>query len=93
MQIAVFTLTLYAPWVHSLKEKRMEVKSLITKLRAKFNISVAETDSQDIHQTIVISIAAIAANTALRDSIIDHCLHFVEANTEAEVVQVVRENY
>ena len=29
MNIAVMTFTLRAPWVHSLKEKRMIVKSLI----------------------------------------------------------------
>lgn len=30
MRIAAMTFRLHAPWVHSLKEKRMVVKSLIT---------------------------------------------------------------
>lgn len=92
MQVAVLTVTLYAPWVHSLKEKRMEVKSLVSRLKNKFNISAAEVDKQDIHQTIVIGIAAVAADHAQADSILEHVLHFIESNTEAEILLVEREN-
>ncbi len=35
------TVTLYAPWVNSLKEKRMVVKSIIDKMSGRFNISIA----------------------------------------------------
>lgn len=91
MRIAVLEIKLHAPWVHSLKEKRMEVKSLTSKIHNKFNVSVAEVDEQDIHQTIVIGIAGIAANSSQGDSIIDTILSFVESNTEAEVVSVNRD--
>lgn len=91
MTVAVLTLRLRAPWVHSLKEKRMELRSLLAKLRNRFNVSVAETDEQDTHQLLVISAAALAADSAQADSILDHVLAFVEANTEAEVVAVERE--
>lgn len=91
MRTVVLKIKLYAPWVHSLKEKRMVVKSLITKLRSKFNVSAAEVEEQDTHQTIVIGIASIAANSSQGDSIIDNILDFVESNTEAEIVSVHRE--
>jgi uncharacterized protein YlxP (DUF503 family) len=91
MRIAVLTVRLYAPWVHSLKEKRTEVKSLLAKLRNKFNVSAAEAGEQDTHQTIVIGIAAIAADSAQADSILDHLLNFIEANTGAEIMSVQRE--
>ena len=58
MKIAVMIFTLRAEWVHSLKEKRMIVKSLIAKLQNKYNVSVAEVDEQDTHQIIVIGVAA-----------------------------------
>ncbi len=92
MQIAVLTVTLYAPWVHSLKEKRMEVKSLVSRLRNKFNVSAAEVDEQDIHQTIVIGVAAVASDRAQADSILEHALRFIESNTEAEILLAEREN-
>ena len=36
MLIAVMTFRLHAPWVHSLKEKRMIVRSLTAQLQNKF---------------------------------------------------------
>lgn len=91
MIITAMTISLHAPWVHSLKEKRMEVKSLLTRVRNQFNVSAAELDHQDIHQTITIGIAAIAANAAQADSILDNVIRFIEANSEARVVSIERE--
>ena len=91
MKIAVMELRLYAPWVHSLKEKRMAVKSLIGKIRSRYAVSAAEIDEQDIHQTIVIGVAAIVAHTAQADSVMDDILAFVESSTEAGIVSVERE--
>ena len=47
------TFRLRAEWVHSLKEKRMIVKSLIAKLQNKYHVSAAEVDEQDTHQIII----------------------------------------
>ena len=58
MVVCVLTVRLHAPWVHSLKEKRMELKSLLTRLRNTFNVSVAEVDEQDTHTVMVIGVAA-----------------------------------
>ncbi len=91
MRIAVMTLQLRAPWVHSLKEKRMIVKSIIAKLQNKFHVSVAETDEQDIHQVIVIGIAAIVPNNAMADSLMNEISLFVEENCDAELVSEERE--
>ncbi len=91
MIVCVLTLRLHVPWVHSLKEKRMEVKSLLAKLRNKFNIAAAEADEQDSHAFIVIQTVALAADNAQADSIMDNVLSFVEANTEAEIFSVERE--
>ena len=86
MKIACITFTLRAPWVHSLKEKRMIVRSLIAKLQNKFHVSVAEIDEQDTHQIIVIGIAAIVPHNAFADSLMEEISLFVEENTEAEII-------
>ena len=91
MIITAMTIRLHAPWVHSLKEKRMEVRSLLARVRSQFNVSAAEVGDQDIHQSITIGIAAIAANGAQADSILDSVIHFVEANSEALIVSIDRE--
>lgn len=91
MRIAVITFKLRASWVHSLKEKRMIVKSLISKLQNRYHVSAAEIDEQDIHQIIVIGVAAIVPHNAMADSLMDDISLFVEENTEAEIIDEERE--
>ena len=91
MKIATITFKLRAPWVHSLKEKRMIVKSLVAKLQNKFHVSAAEIDEQDVHQIIVIGVASIVPHNAMADSLMDEISEFVDANTEAEIIEEERE--
>ena len=91
MMIAAVTFRLRAPWVHSLKEKRMVVKSLIAKLQNQFHVSAAEIDEQDTHQLIVIGAAAIVPHPAMADSLMDEISQFVKENTDAEVLDEIRE--
>ena len=85
------TFRLHAPWVYSLKEKRMIVKSLIAKLQNRFHVSAAEIDEQDTHQIIVIGVAAIVPHNAMADSLMDEISLFVEENCEAEILDETRE--
>lgn len=91
MIIAAMTFRLHAPWVHSLKEKRMIVKSLVAQLQNKFHVSAAEIDEQDIHQIIVIGMAAVVPHNALADSLMDEISQFVETTTDAEILEEARE--
>ena len=89
--MAVMTFRLHASWVHSLKEKRMIVNSLIGQLQNRFHVSAAEIDEQDTHQIIVIGVAAIVPHNAMADSLMDEISAFVEGNTEAEILDEQRE--
>lgn len=91
MIIEAATIKIYAPWVHSLKEKRMVVKSLIAKTKNKFNVSIAEVDAQDIHQTIVLGLACVTDTVSHANSMLDSILTFIEDNTDAEIIEVLRE--
>ena len=91
MIIATITFKLRAPWVHSLKEKRMIVKSILAKLENRFHVSAAEIDEQDTHQIIVIGVAAIVPHNAQADSLMDNISRFVEENCEAEIIDEERE--
>lgn len=92
MKVLLMKITLRASWVHSLKEKRMVVKSIVQKLKNKFNLSVAEVAEQDIHQTVVIGIAAICGSSAQVDSTMENVINFVEDNTDAEIVDIQRDD-
>lgn len=91
MIIAAMTFRLHASWVHSLKEKRMIVKSLIARLQNRFHVSATEIDEQDTHQIIVIGIAAVVPHNAMADSLMGEISVFVEENTEAEILDEQRE--
>lgn len=92
MKILVMKVTLRASWVHSLKEKRMIVKSIVQRLKNKFNISVAEVEEQDIHQTIVIGISGICGTSTQVDSTMENVITFIECNTDAEIVDIQKED-
>ena len=91
MLIAAMTFRLHAPWVHSLKEKRMIVKSLVSQLQNRFHVSASEIDEQDTHQIIVIGVAAVVPHNALADSLMDEISQFVETATDAQLLEETRE--
>lgn len=91
MIIGTAKVYLYANWVHSLKEKRMIVKSIIGKVKHRFNVSIAEVENQDYHQSIVIGIACVTNSSRLANSIIQNVVEYIEGNTEALVEKVETE--
>ena len=91
MNVLTLKMKIYVPWVHSLKEKRMVVKSILGKVRNKFNVSAAEVDAQDVHQTIIIGIAIIVAHQGQADSMEEEIMRFVEMNTDAEILEIETE--
>ncbi|MEG1311498.1 MAG: DUF503 domain-containing protein [Romboutsia sp.] len=91
MKILVMKINLRANWVHSLKEKRMVVKSLTQKLKSNFNVSVSEIENQDLHQRITIAIVAIALETRQCDVVGEKIINFIDVNTDAEIIGIEEE--
>ena len=60
MPIGLLTLELHIPDAQSLKDKRQVVRSLKDKLRAKFNVAVAELDHQEAWQRSVIGVVTLS---------------------------------
>ena len=60
-------------------------------LQNRFHVSAAEIAEQDIHQIIVIGIAAIVPYNAMADNLMDEIAHFVETATDAEILAETRE--
>ena len=66
----------------SLKDKRQVSRSLIDKARHKFNASVAEVDTQDLHQTLTIGIAVVSGDIAVAQHSLDEFIRFMEDTAE-----------
>lgn len=91
MIVASQTWELSLPGCASLKEKRSIVRSLRDRLRSKFNVSVAETGLQDVHARAEISIALVASDRRLAESMLDKIDLFVDEHGDAVIVRVDRE--
>ena len=65
MIVGLLTLDLHIPGANSLKSKRMVIKSLIERIKNKFNVSVAEVDAQNLWQRSVIGIAYVSNETVM----------------------------
>jgi uncharacterized protein YlxP (DUF503 family) len=88
MLVLTLRIKIHAPWCRSLKDKRSEIKKLLARLRAKFNVSASEIGAQDALCMIELGVAAIAAGGAQADSIAQNILNFVQSNTEGEILSV-----
>jgi uncharacterized protein len=60
--LAVLTLELRIEAAQSLKDKRQVVRSVKDKLRAKFNVAVAELDQTDLWQRATIGVASVSGS-------------------------------
>jgi uncharacterized protein len=70
MLIGIRTWELHLEGCHSLKDKRSVLKPLTTALRRTLNVSVAETDYQDLWQRAEIACAALgSARTVVEETL------------------------
>jgi uncharacterized protein YlxP (DUF503 family) len=86
MIVGVATWELSFPGAASLKDKRMVLKSLKDRIRNRFNVSVAETDFQDVRQRAEISVAVVGTDTRFVDSVLSKVDGFVESETRVVIV-------
>ncbi|PFA67841.1 hypothetical protein CN378_10010 [Bacillus sp. AFS015802] len=69
---------------HSLKEKRAVLQRIMSRLKQKFNVSVAEIGHQDVWQRTRIAIVAVASSKAASEREIEHALKFMDSFPEWE---------
>jgi uncharacterized protein YlxP (DUF503 family) len=68
MPIGVLTLEIELPYAHSLKEKRAVLQKMRDRLRARFNVALAELDHQDVWQHATLGVVSISNSQALLES-------------------------
>ena len=81
-------LTFHIPYASSLKDKRQVCRSLVDKTRQRFNVSVSEVDTQDVHQILTLGLAVISGEAAHAQRSLDEIIRFMEAHTDAELTSV-----
>jgi len=78
MPVGVLTLEIQLPYAHSLKDKRAVLRKIRDRLRARFNVAVAELDHQDVWQRATLGVVSISDSQTLLESV------FRQVLTESE---------
>ncbi len=79
----------------SLKGKRKVVRSMIDKVKSRFNVAIAEVGSNDKWQKIELGISAVGNDRRHIDSSLNKVLNFLDSlylapivNTEIEIINL-----
>ncbi len=84
MNVGICKIDLRLPENLSLKGKRQVIKSITTRVRNKFNVSVAEIDNHDLWQLATIGICCVSNDNRHTNEILSKAVDFV-VNSRFEV--------
>ena len=93
MIVGVLTANLSLQGITSLKGKRSIIKSLIGRLKSRFNISISEVDYQDSKTAAVIGISIVGNDSQFIDRQFDAILNFMRNDGRFYLSQVERETF
>ncbi|MCK4776741.1 MAG: DUF503 domain-containing protein [Actinomycetia bacterium] len=80
MITAVTIITLSIPGNNSLKGKRALIKSLMARVRKKFNVSSAEVDLNDMHRSAVLAFSTVSTEKAIIENTFEKLCEWIEIN-------------
>jgi uncharacterized protein len=86
MHVGVARVALHLAENGSLKGKRMVVKSVAQRVRNRFNVAVAEVDTQDAWHLITLGIVCVSEDRRHANEMLDKVIEFIESERlDAEV--------
>jgi hypothetical protein len=65
MPLGCCWIEIHVPSAGSLKDKRRVVKSILDRLRSRFNVSASEMEEQDLWQRAVLAVACVSSSPSL----------------------------
>ncbi len=93
MIVGVMTAQLHMQGVTSLKGKRSIVKSVLGRLKSRFNVSAAEVEHQDNKTSAVIAVAMVCNETCFIDQQFDAIINFMQRDGRFYLGRVERETF
>lgn len=91
MVVGLLTLDLRIGEAASLKDKRRVLKSLLDKIKARYNVSVAEVGKQDTWQLSTVGVAFVSNDPSHVHQTLSAVIRFVEGTGTVEIVNVQTE--
>ena len=93
MLVGLLTVHLHLHGIDSLKGKRKIVKSLIERLRSRFNASVSEVAAQDSKQLAVVGVSVVSNDGSHLDEQLDKIVNFIVNDDRFYVGKIDRETF
>ena len=93
MIVGILKAQLHMQGITSLKGKRSIVKSLLGRLKSRFNVSAAEVEHQDSKTSAVIGVAIVCNETRFIDQQFDAIINFMQRDGRFYLGQVERETF
>jgi uncharacterized protein YlxP (DUF503 family) len=93
MIVGVMTIQICMNGITSLKEKRSIIKSLINRLRNKFNISIAEIDHHDNKRAALIGLSLVSNDGRFINKQFDIIINFMQRDGRFYLGQIERETF
>ena len=84
--MAVGLVELHLPDVGSLKGKRHALKGLKERVRARYEVSVAEVAHHDLWQRATLAIACVSHDARHANEVVSKAIDFVEEHVEGQVI-------
>ena len=85
MIVGLLQVELEIAGARSLKDKRQVIKSLKDRIRAKFNVSVAEVDHQDIWHNAMLGVAIVSTDKQYANQVLSQVVNLIEREPEVVV--------
>lgn len=86
MHVGVCTINLRILESRSLKDKRRVIKSVIDRVKNRFNVSIAEVGLQNAYQSAVIGVVSVSGDQHHLNKVLSHVVAFVEKIHLVELV-------
>lgn len=72
---------------NSLKEKRHVIRSIIERIKSRFNVSIAEIGENDNWRTSIIGFTCVSNNTNHANKILSKVLRFIDGDSRVEIIE------
>lgn len=86
MTIGYGRLVLFLPDSGSLKSKRSVLQGLTTRIRNKYNVSVAEVADNDLWQKAVLGVAVVVNDSRYANQVLSKVVSLVESSPHLQLI-------
>ncbi|MEO0237422.1 MAG: DUF503 domain-containing protein [candidate division WOR-3 bacterium] len=87
MKVTIAKIELFMRESQTLKDKRRVIKSLIERIKNRYNVSIAEVGDNDSCKKSTIGIAIVSNDTKFNDRQLKEIINFIDSNPLVMIIK------